>query len=215
MTEQAKKRRPAVAALLSFVVMGLGQLYNGQLRRALVLYALEIVAAVLVVTITTFLLSFHGLMILYFLVLIYVGIKFFAVIDGFIGARRSGVVELQRYNRWYVYVSVFLVPMIIQMVFEYPGAAYSIPAGSMKPTLLIGDYLLTDKNAYHDGTPERGDVVVFKLPKDKQTDYIKRIVGLPGETIQVSGGILYINGKPVGRKKLGDVQFQTYGGYDR
>ena len=211
MTEKVKKRVSGVAALLSVVLMGMGQLYNGQLRRAVVFFALDILAVILLVTNTTFLLSFHGVMILYF----WVGIRIFAVIDAFIGARRIGVVELQRYNRWYVYFSVYLVPVIFQTVFEIPVASYSIPSGSSQPTLLVGDYLLADKTAYHDRAPERGDVVVFKHPRDNQTEYIKRLVGLPGDTIQVSGGILHINGTPVMRKKLGDVLFQTYGGYDR
>ena len=84
----------------------------------------------------------------------------------------------------------------------------------MKPTLLIGDYLFVSKFAYGysrhslpfslpliDGRifgnlPERGDVAVFKLPSDNRTDYIKRIVGLPGDRLQVRDGILYVNGEP-------------------
>ncbi len=153
MTEKVKERRPAVAALLSLLLMGLGQIYNGQLRRAVVFYALDILAAVAVATITTFLLSFHGVMIL----LIFVGIRIFAVIDAFIGARRIGVVELQRYNRWYVYVPILLVTMIIQIVFENPIASYNMPSGSNMPTLMIGDYLLGNKNAYHDREPAHSD----------------------------------------------------------
>ena len=89
---------------------------------------------------------------------------------------------------------------------------FNIPSGSMKPTLLVGDYLFVSKFEYgysrysfpfglplFEGRiwadePERGDVVVFKLPTDNQTDYIKRIIGLPGDTIQVRSGRLYING---------------------
>ncbi len=215
MTENVKERRPTVAALLSLVVMGLGQLYNGQLRRAVVFFAIEILGFVAVATISTLLLSFHGLMIIYFGGLIFVGIRIFAVIDAFIAARRIGEVELHRYNRWYVYVPILLVMMIIRMVFESPVASYSIPSGAMQPTLLVGDYVFADKNAYHDRAPERGDVVVFKLPMDNQTDYIMRIVGLPGDIIYVSGGVLHINGAPVVRHRLGEVKLASYGGYAR
>jgi signal peptidase I len=97
---------------------------------------------------------------------------------------------------------------------------FNIPSGSMKPTLLVGDYLFVSKFAYgysrhslpfslplFDGRifgslPERGDVVVFKLPSDGHTDYIKRIVGLPGDKLQVQGGILHINGEPVQRTHI-------------
>jgi signal peptidase I len=92
---------------------------------------------------------------------------------------------------------------------------FNIPSGSMKPTLLVGDYLFVSKFAYGysryslplglplfsgrimERLPERGDVVVFKLPSDNKTDYIKRVVGLPGDHVQVLDGVLQINGHPV------------------
>lgn len=101
---------------------------------------------------------------------------------------------------------------------------FNIPSGSMIPTLLVGDYLFVSKASYGYSRyslplslplipgrilftpPERGDVVVFKLPSDNSTDYIKRIVGLPGDTIQVKGGILSINGQPVKRRQIEDFQ---------
>ena len=97
---------------------------------------------------------------------------------------------------------------------------FNIPSGSMKPTLLVGDYLFVSKFAYGysrhslpfslpviDGRifadlPERGDVAVFKLPSDGRTDYIKRIVGLPGDRLQVRDGILHVNGEPAERVRL-------------
>ncbi|MHA1598893.1 MAG: signal peptidase I [Alphaproteobacteria bacterium] len=99
---------------------------------------------------------------------------------------------------------------------------FNIPSGSMKPTLLVGDYLFVSKLSYGYSRysvpyglplfsgriafsePERGDVAVFRKPSDTSTDYIKRLVGLPGDTIQVTGGILQINGKPVERRRVDD-----------
>ena len=98
---------------------------------------------------------------------------------------------------------------------------FNIPSGSMFPTLLVGDYLFVSKFTYgyskHSlvmslplipgrifaSIPERGDVAVFKKPTDNATDYIKRIVGLPGDKLQVVKGILHINGKAVGRERAG------------
>src|ERR687885_2830902 len=89
---------------------------------------------------------------------------------------------------------------------------FNIPSGSMIPTLLVGDYLFVSKYSYgysrysmpfgpnlfsgriFGSLPARGDVAVFKLPRDPSQDYIKRIVGLPGDRIQVVHGILYVNG---------------------
>ena len=101
---------------------------------------------------------------------------------------------------------------------------FNIPSGSMKPTLLVGDYLFVSKMSYGLGKysfplltglldfegriigdrPTRGDVIVFRLPADPEVDYIKRLVALPGEAVQVRAGILHINGKPVSREKIAD-----------
>ena len=100
---------------------------------------------------------------------------------------------------------------------------FNIPSGSMIPTLLVGDYLFVSKFAYgfsrysipfspdlfsgriFGSLPKRGDVVVFKNEHDDYADYIKRIVGLPGDHIQVRDGVLYINGQPAARHPLGTI----------
>jgi signal peptidase I len=116
-------------------------------------------------------------------------------------------------------VYAVLIAVVVRTVAFEP---FNIPSGSMIPTLLIGDYLFVSKYSYgysryslpfglplipgriFAAVPQRGDVVVFKLPRDNKTDYIKRIVGLPGDRIQVKGGILHINGEPVQREPIDD-----------
>ena len=111
---------------------------------------------------------------------------------------------------------------------------FNIPSGSMIPTLLVGDYLFVSKYSYgysqyslplspplfsgrilsHE--PQRGDVIVFKLPRDTRVDYIKRLIGLPGDRIQVIHGVLNINGKPVERQQIDDyVERDNQGGVRR
>ena len=98
---------------------------------------------------------------------------------------------------------------------------FNIPSGSMKPTLLVGDYLFVSKFAYgysryslplglnlfegriFERLPERGDVVVFKLPSDGRTDYIKRVIGLPGDKVQVRDGVVHINGQRLPQEPMG------------
>jgi signal peptidase I len=106
---------------------------------------------------------------------------------------------------------------------------FNIPSGSMLPTLLIGDYLFVSKFSYgysryslpfdlpiipgriFASAPERGDVIVFKHPTGDKT-YIKRLVGLPGDKIQMIGGILHINGEAVKRRQIEDYEHRTENG---
>jgi signal peptidase I len=82
--------------------------------------------------------------------------------------------------------------------------AYNIPAGSMIPTLPVGDHVFAWKNYYASHEPVRGEIAIFKLPRDNKTDYIKRVVGLPGDRIQIKNGILHINEQPVRRDRIAD-----------
>ncbi len=121
-------------------------------------------------------------------------------------------------------IRTFIYAVIIAFgVRTFAFEPFNIPSGSMIPTLLIGDYLFVSKYSYgyskytiafglplFDGRilftkPQRGDVAVFKLPRDNKTDYIKRIIGLPGDRIQMIGGILHINGEPVKMERLNDI----------
>ncbi len=116
-------------------------------------------------------------------------------------------------------VVALLIAVVVRTVLFEP---FNIPSGSMIPTLLVGDYVFTEKWAYgysrfsvpfapdlFDGRilyhrPHRGDVAVFRETKDTSIDYIKRIVGLPGDRIRVTGGQLYVNDVLVPRTALGD-----------
>jgi signal peptidase I len=88
--------------------------------------------------------------------------------------------------------------------------AFQIPAASMVPTLLVGDHIFVDKTVKH---PERGDVIVFQYPLSPDTDYVKRVVGLPGDTIVIVHNELMINGQPVPQRHLGE-QDSRDGGLD-
>jgi signal peptidase I len=117
-----------------------------------------------------------------------------------------------------VLVQALLLAVIIRTLFFQP---FSIPSGSMMSTLLVGDYLFVSKFSYGyskyslpfspdlfsgriwSSNPERGDVAVFRLPSNTKIDYIKRVVGLPGDRIQVKDGVLYINDEAVKREQVG------------
>ncbi|KZM48869.1 signal peptidase I [Labrenzia sp. OB1] len=129
-----------------------------------------------------------------------------------------------------VIVQALLLALIVRTFLFQP---FNIPSGSMKDTLLIGDYLFVSKYSYGysrfsfpfglgpfsgrvlSSDPERGDVAVFKLPTNTSVDYIKRVIGLPGDTIQVTDGIVHINGEPVKRERIDDYIEQSPSGVVR
>ncbi len=118
-----------------------------------------------------------------------------------------------------IIVQALALAMIVRIFFYQP---FNIPSGSMKSTLLVGDYLFVSKLSYGysrysfpfgvnlfqgriwSAPPQRGDVAVFKLPRDNSTDYIKRVIGLPGDEVQMRQGVLYINSQAVPKRRVGD-----------
>ncbi len=117
-----------------------------------------------------------------------------------------------------IFIAIFIALLIRSFIFE----PFNIPSGSMKPNLLVGDFIFVSKYSYgfskhslpfsiplipgkiFSNTPERGDVVVFKTPENNRTDYIKRVIGLPGDKIEIKNGIIFINRSEILRKKLND-----------
>ena len=132
------------------------------------------------------------------------------------GAKRKdgGIAETAR-----VILQAFAIALVFRTFLFQP---FNIPSGSMKETLLVGDYLFVSKFSYGfthyslpfsppwfsgriwASEPARGDIVVFRLPKDDSVDYIKRVIGLPGDRIQMINGALHINEQPVQRERIED-----------
>ena len=114
-------------------------------------------------------------------------------------------------------VYALLIALVLRVLLFQP---FTIPSASMEPNLFEGDYIIVSKFAYGYSKhsipfspplfsgrilshgPDRGDIIVFKLPRDNKTDYIKRVIGLPGDRLQVKGGLVYINDKPVIRRPM-------------
>lgn len=116
------------------------------------------------------------------------------------------------------------IALVLRVLLFQP---FTIPSASMEPNLYQGDYIIVSKYSYgwskhsipfspplFDGrilgkTPTRGDIIVFKLPRDPNVDYIKRLIGLPGDKVQVRGGVVYINGKALPRKEMPSALVDT------
>jgi signal peptidase I len=96
------------------------------------------------------------------------------------------------------YVEAIVIAVGLALVIRsFVVQAFKIPSGSMIPTLLIGDHLLVNKLVYRFRSPERGEVAVFKFPQDRKTDFIKRVVALSGDDVELADGKLLINHAPV------------------
>lgn len=120
-------------------------------------------------------------------------------------------------------IAIFIVMFLRSSIIE----PYKIPSGSMIPTLFIGDHIFVNKFSYgfkvpfteffldkpifmtSAQVPERGDVIVFRYPRDESINYIKRVIGLPGDVIQIRDKVLSINGKPIQIEKLSDKSLES------
>jgi signal peptidase I len=138
---------------------------------------------------------------------------------------KSGVKDTIR-----VVIHALILALLVRIFLFQP---FNIPSGSMIPTLLVGDYLFVSKYSYGYSRysfpfgpnlfsgriwakePDRGDVVVFKLPRDNETDYIKRVIGLPGDEIQMIHGVLHINGEAVKKERVDDFVMRDPAGRER
>ena len=96
------------------------------------------------------------------------------------------------------YAEAIIIALVLALVIRtFIVQAFKIPSGSMLPSLQIGDHILVSKFIFHFTSPKRGDVIVFKYPKDEGRDFIKRVIGLPGEKIEIKGKTVLVNDRPL------------------
>ena len=139
--------------------------------------------------------------------------------------RRTGALQQPLKEPWWVEYSKAFFPILL-IVFILRGFViepFRIPSGSMRPTLLEGDFILVNKYDYglrfpflnktllKVGTPQRGDVVIFKHDKGEDIDMIKRVIGLPGDKIEYKEKMLYINGEPIKQDFVADKNDMIFG----
>ncbi|MAI84714.1 MAG: signal peptidase I [Rickettsiales bacterium] len=123
--------------------------------------------------------------------------------------------------------TLFLAILAAILIRSFLLEPFSIPSGSMYPNLKVGDYLFVSKSSYGFSRhsfpfsvpvipkrilyeqPNRGDIVVFKTPEDNKTDYIKRLIGLPGDKIRIENNEIFINDKKIAREKLGNEKYKN------
>ncbi|HYC13502.1 MAG TPA: signal peptidase I [Stellaceae bacterium] len=213
-----KRRRPWIAALFSLVAPGLGQLYNGQPRRAVAFFGLLALLCALVALLAQ---AVDGSLALLNGAIALVVAAFLlalsAAIDAFRGARRLGAVVLGRYQRPWIYLAVIIIVIAAQETLalgakSHGGCASGVPrefshtyrwaSGSMQPTLLSDEIFVVDASYFCRSDPRRGDLAAFLRPIANSPVFVKRIIGLPGDRVRLTEGRVYINGEPVAQEWL-------------
>ncbi len=127
--------------------------------------------------------------------------------------------EVPRKSAFREYSEAIIIALILALIIRtFVIQAFKIPTGSMEPTLLVGDYILVTKFSYgikffnstiiEMGEPKLGEIIVFRYPPDTSKDYIKRVVGVPGDTVVVKNKTVYINGRPIDEPYA--VHLQSY-----
>lgn len=190
-----------MAGLLTYLVPGLGQLYNGELKKGLIFSVLFSFWSTLISNGSLAILNGTYARADMLLLLLFVAVSFGAIlyfiIDAIRGARSKGSAYiLKRYNRWYLYLLIIIISQGIDMytgrtVKDLLVAPFKIPTASMRPALMPGDFLLVNKIAYRQRQPQHGDIVLFI--RNGNEFHIKRVMGVPGDTLEIIDKKVYIN----------------------
>jgi signal peptidase I len=206
--QTGNKRWPWVAVTLSVIMTGLGHIYCGKVVKGLIL---AFVSCILIPFIFgAFSVSHSSIRIAVIITVLLASsvIWLYAIIDSWYRAKRTTENYIPKdYNRWYVYVILILMGTggSTQIAFNVRTVfleAFRVPVASNYPTIIPNDRFLANKIAYENGDPQRGDLIVFINPEDRRQNYIKRIVAVAGETVEIRNGELYVNDQKLPRQKL-------------
>ena len=227
-----KPKEPLLAVYLNLLFLGLGHIYSGARKSGFLILSAFIAFQYIFFswicnpsTNLRFLSSVPtsesiALLLVYVLIL---SIVIAILIDGYKQARSfNGINNLERTitKKSKVVLLVLIVLAILGLnlnliisgiIRNFYLQAFRIPSPTMRPTLLEGDRLLADKTAYRKNSPQRGDVIVFRYPKDPSRDFVKRIVALGGEEIEIKEGNIYVDDRLIEDKRIKDNYYYNYG----
>ncbi len=201
------KRRWWIAGLFSYLVPGLGQVYNGQATKGLFFNFLITLWGGVVFSFLFYMMKQPirriNIAFLFVILLISIAAHLCIIVEAIKTSRKREMENgLKAYNKWTLYLAVIIISLAVDYsvssaVKENIVKPFRIPTGSMEPTLLNGDFLLSNQLYYRTTNPARGEVVIMKYPKDERINYIKRIVGMPGDTLEIRDKVLMINRQPI------------------
>jgi signal peptidase I len=202
------RRLPWLAVVLSWVMAGLGHIYCGRFVKGLIFTFLVCIFIPVFFGALSVGPSSVRVIVIFLSLIISILIWLVAIIDSWHTAKRtSASYTLKDYNRWYVYVLLVLMGTggSTQIAFNIRTTlleAFRAPTASLYPTIFPNDRILANKIAYKHNDPKRGDLIVFFNPENRRQNYIKRVVAIAGDTVEIKDGLLTINDEQLQRQKL-------------
>lgn len=218
-----KSKEPLLAVMLTFLFVGLGQIYAGKFKRGL---AIILAYFVFSAGVLAFMFNPTAKTQPYMLGLIPVPFIFvlLVIIDAYRCARKYNEKNnLTRNINWakrtiLIFGMVFFYAINVQTflamyIHSNIVQAFRFPSGSMEPTILPGDRLLANKVAYKSAEPQRGDIIVFIYPKDRSKVFLKRLIAKGGETVEIKNGLILINDVPVELPQIKNIFYYNRGDF--
>lgn len=206
--QQIKPRNSFVAFLLSILTPGLGQIYNGQFKKGIILFLLLLFIPI-IFGIFRFATFFYGIVSLF---LIQTLLSIFIVIDSIIQSRRRKRYVRKRYNKWYYHFFIAFIMFVIIWFYDIRTVigvqTFTIPSVSQAPTIQKGDWLIADMQAYNNESLDYGHIVVFNQPNGQIWTF--RVVGLPNDKIKIVNNSVVINGKNVKSTFIEEIIFEGH-----
>ena len=207
-TNKKNRRKPLTAVILSLIMPGLGHVYCGRIVKGLILVFLS--SIFIPVIFGTLSVSRSSVRIAVIIVALIASLTVWlvAVIDAWYTAKHTSAdYVLKDYNKWYVYVLLILMSTgsSTQIAFNVKSSvieAFRVPVASNYPTIVPNDRFLANKLAYNNSDPKRGDLIVFINPENRRQNYIKRVVAVAGDTVEIIDNEVYINEQQLERQRL-------------
>jgi len=191
-----KKRQPIIATILSLIVPGLGQIYNGQFIKGIIFFLISFLSPLLL-ALAGLQYNFYGLLCWMAFVILLV---MFIAGEALFSAKRLGEISLGPFNKWYFYL--LLMMLFIGLDFStndyiktniWGVKAYGISSEAMLPTLMIDDRIVVDLKYYRKNNPSKNDIVVYHFPGNPSGNFIKRIIAIENDILESRNKVIYIN----------------------